>query len=387
MNAWKYTKTINLLCVHLRKPAANYSLLFFSVPLWLRGAKVLLSQFRRDPQIHLLFPPQRGHSHFHAYRFFSQQAVEHVHSFHHFAGEAYDYVAFAQACAARGAAGFGSEHEGSGGVVQVVVAGDGAVDGRGLGLHADVASPDFSGANQAAGDVFRRVDRDGEAQALRGQNRRGVDAHDLAPGIDQRAAGVAGVERGVCLDDVVDKPAGLRAQGSSEGADDSGGQSVLKAVGVADGDDQLSHADFMRVAQAHGLEDGCVNAQQREIGVGVFTDQRGGEVASVEQKHSNGVGLVYHMAVGEDESVGGKGEPRAAAAAFVATFTALFHHDSDHRRADGLGHMGYDARVGVERFVFIGQDCRIPSGHCDYVWIAAHISIVRPAAARSKSGT
>src|SRR5258708_38666189 len=108
MNAWKYTKTINLLCVHLRKPAANYSLLFFSVPLWLRGAKVLLSQVRRDPQIHLLLPPQRGHSHFHAYRFFSQQAVEHVHFFHHFAGEAYDSVAFAQPRSAGAGCAFGS---------------------------------------------------------------------------------------------------------------------------------------------------------------------------------------------------------------------------------------------------------------------------------------
>ena len=53
----------------------------------------------------------------------------------------------------------------------------------------------------------RQVDRDGEAVArveagLAGDG--GVDADDLAPDVDQRAARVARVDRGVGLDEVLD---------------------------------------------------------------------------------------------------------------------------------------------------------------------------------------
>ena len=44
-----------------------------------------------------------------------------------------------------------------------------------------------------------------------GKHRR-VDADHFAARVDQRAAGVAGIERGVGLNDVVDQPPGLRAQ-------------------------------------------------------------------------------------------------------------------------------------------------------------------------------
>ena len=59
------------------------------------------------------------------------------------------------------------------------------------------------------------VDRDGEAEPDAGD--RGVDADDFAGRVGERAAGVAGVERGVGLDDVVDDAQGPgRSRSGSE---------------------------------------------------------------------------------------------------------------------------------------------------------------------------
>ena len=53
-----------------------------------------------------------------------------------------------------------------------------------------------------------------------------VDADDLAGGVEQRAAGVAGVERGVGLDHVADREAVGRLDLALERADDAGRQRV-----------------------------------------------------------------------------------------------------------------------------------------------------------------
>ena len=107
---------------------------------------------------------------------------------------------------------------------------------------ADVAAADAAVANQPRRDEPRGVARDREAQALRRQNHRRVDADHLAARRHQRTAGVAGVERRVGLDDVVHQPARPRAQRSAERADDAGGHRVVEAVRVADGDRDLPDA-------------------------------------------------------------------------------------------------------------------------------------------------
>jgi hypothetical protein len=60
-------------------------------------------------------------------------------------------------------------------------------------------------------EVRRRLDRDREAEALGVARDRGVDADDGARRVEERAAAVAGVDRGVGLEEVVelDRLAGL----------------------------------------------------------------------------------------------------------------------------------------------------------------------------------
>jgi len=77
------------------------------------------------------------------------------------------------------------------------------------------AAADAAVAHQAHGDELRRVAAIAKQSPER-ENHRGVDADDFAARRHQRPAGVAGIERGVGLDDVVHQPAGSRAQRSSE---------------------------------------------------------------------------------------------------------------------------------------------------------------------------
>src|SRR5260370_31012496 len=100
-----------------------------------------------------------------------------------------------------------------------------------------------------ARDQLGAVDRDGEADSLRGQDDRGVDADNLAARVDQRSARVAGIECGVGLDDVVDQAARPGAERSSECADYPRGDRALKAVRISNCDCELTYANFMRVAQ------------------------------------------------------------------------------------------------------------------------------------------
>src|SRR6185369_139775 len=80
-----------------------------------------------------------------------------------------------------------------------------------LATHADRRATHAPFANELRNDELRRADRHGETDALCAADDRGVDAHDFTPRVNERSARVAGIERGVGLDDGVDDATGLRA--------------------------------------------------------------------------------------------------------------------------------------------------------------------------------
>jgi hypothetical protein len=75
---------------------------------------------------------------------------------------------------------------------------------RGHPRHADVRAHDFAVADETRRHVLRGVDSDRKADSLRRQNYRGVDANHLASRVHQRSPGIAGIERGVGLNYIVD---------------------------------------------------------------------------------------------------------------------------------------------------------------------------------------
>src|SRR5271156_2991397 len=97
-----------------------------------------------------------------------------------------------------------------------------------------------------ARDQLGAVDRDGEADSLRGQYDRGVDADYLAARVDQRSAGVTGIERGVGLNDVVDQAPRTRPERTAERAHHARGNGALEAVRISYRDRKLADANRLR---------------------------------------------------------------------------------------------------------------------------------------------
>src|SRR4029450_2358214 len=96
-------------------------------------------------------------------------------------------------------------------------------------------------------DVDGRGPGDGEAdgdRALLGSDLGDLDADDLAAAVDQGAAGVAGRDGGVGLDQVdqgADALLGRAGDLAVEAGDDPGGDGVLESERAAHGHGQLAH--------------------------------------------------------------------------------------------------------------------------------------------------
>ena len=82
----------------------------------------------------------------------------------------------------------------------------------------------------------------------------GVDADHAPARVEQRSAGVAGVERRVGLDHVVDREAARRGQAPLQRRHDAGGQRALQAERVADRDRRIADLDRRGVAELERLE-------------------------------------------------------------------------------------------------------------------------------------
>ena len=133
-----------------------------------------------------------------------------------------------------------------------------------------------------------RVDGDREAEPDAGDG--GVDADDVAAAVDERAAGVAGVERRVGLDDVVDDPgrlAGARRQRAAERGHHAGGHRAGEAVRVADRDDELADAQRGGVAELGRRVRLALGAQDGEVGERVRSHHARLDLAAVGERGLN----------------------------------------------------------------------------------------------------
>ena len=201
---------------------------------------------------------------------------------------------------------------------QAVVLGD-------LGVERPVVDADPGAGDVLAGedlgdDGLGEVDGDGEADALCGAGLGGVDADDLAVAVEQRAAGVAGVDGGVGLDEV--RAAGWRRRlVMSETTMVRSRPLTMPEVTdarelaqrVAHGDGQLADLERGRVAQLGGRQAGRVDLDEREVGVGVDAGDRAVEGPAVGEHDADLVGVLDDVMVGQDEAVGVDDDARAGA--------------------------------------------------------------------------
>ncbi len=151
-------------------------------------------------------------------------------------------------------------------------------------------------------DAPQRLDRHGKPDALGPFLDGGVDADHLAARIEQRPAGVAGVDGRVGLDDVEDVVAGLRFQGPAQGTDHARRQRPVKAERVANGDGPLADTDRLGRAQGERLQrcGGRIDAQHGQVVARVYAHHLGFHLAIVGEDNFDAAGIFDHVIVGDD---------------------------------------------------------------------------------------
>ena len=203
-------------------------------------------------------------------------------------------------------------------------------------------------AHQLPGHPARRVDRHREAQALRRGDHRRVHADDLGRAVQQRAARVAGVERYVGLDHVLDHPPAARGQAAAQCAHDAGGDGEVEPQRVADGNGKLARQEACRTPERQEGAGVRLDAQHRDVCRRVEPDQARHALGAVGEGGADIARALDHVRIGERKTVGR--EEEAGAAALRACIAALRRpSDLDVRDgcAGGVRHMGDGGGVGV----------------------------------------
>ena len=228
---------------------------------------------------------------------------------------------------------------------------------------ADIGATHTAVPHQFAKHKACGIGGDRKADALRAHDHRGVYADDFAVRRHQRAAGIAGVERRIGLDHVVDQPAGARAQAAAERRDHAGGHRRFEAERIADGDHQLAALQFLGIAergrrQGHRLDE----ADKSQIGVGIVADQAGGDVLALGRRHFDarrGTGSASragNVAVGQDQPIRRHHDAGTGAAARAAVGFAGMNCKSNHRWADPVDHVDDGTRIGVEERLVLDRN-------------------------------
>jgi hypothetical protein len=102
------------------------------------------------------------------------------------------------------------------------------------------------------------------------------------------AARIAGIERGVGLDNVVDQPPGRGAQRTAECRDHAGGHRRFETERIADSNHQLSALEALGIAERGGRQrHRLVDANERQVGVGIVADQPRLQVLAVGRGHGD----------------------------------------------------------------------------------------------------
>ena len=172
--------------------------------------------------------------------------------------------------------------------------------------------------------------------------------------VGESAAGVAGVQRGIGLDDVLDDSGcrpGPHGKRPIQRADHARGHRAHQAHRAADGDHELADPQLLGVTELGGGEPVAPHPDQAEVGETVGPGHVEGQLATVAQRRDTGPGLAQHVSRREHEAVGGD-DDAGAGAACVRPPPATVTHDAklDDRGQEPLGHGRDDARVRVERF-------------------------------------
>ena len=189
------------------------------------------------------------------------------------------------------------------------------------GQHGDADEGLFDVAvfNDALHNAVDLIDGNGKADVINGGAGRGGragilgvgNANHLAIHIEQGAAGVAGVDGTVGLDQV-HGGAGGHGDLPIQGTDNTGGFGEGQLTqGVADGHHAVAHVQLVGVANDHGGQAGGIDLQHGYIVALVIADELGVILGAVVGGDGDGGCAFNHVVVGQDIAVIGEDEAGA----------------------------------------------------------------------------
>ena len=181
-----------------------------------------------------------------------------------------------------------------------------------LDFHPDPAARDGAILDDLLHDLLRQADRNGETDAERaagpGENC-AVDADQVAVAVHQCATGVAGIDGGIGLDEIF---IGVDAQmAAPQRADDAHGDGLADAEGVADGQHDIAHLDFLRSPEGNGGKIGKVDLDHGQIGFRIGADDLGRGGAAIGKGDFDLVRRFHDVMIGQDIALAADDDPRA----------------------------------------------------------------------------
>ena len=198
---------------------------------------------------------------------------------------------------------------------------------------------------QILDDFLGAIDRNREADALRLRVDRHVDADDLSFDVQQRTAGVAGIDRGVGLDEVGERARLiLRRNRSAERGDDSRRDRAAETERIADGDDALADHEIGRSSDRRGRESLLIDAQHRQIAVGIDAEELRRDLTAAVDVHGDARRAFDDVIVRDDDAVA---RPDEAGAERLRGVGALAPAEEAERIEEGIDIPSPDRGLGL----------------------------------------
>ena len=169
-------------------------------------------------------------------------------------------------------------------------------------------------------------------------------------GVEQRAAGVAGIDGRIGLNGVFNRRAVCVAN-RPDGADDAARHGAAQAEGIADGVNLLAHVELRGVGQRHRLQIRRVDLQQRQVVNLVRADNARRITALVGEHHFDAaIGAVDDVKVGEN--VAGLVEDESRALALLRNVP--IKEVEDQRGRSDVDHRGQHSLVDRDIVLLFG---------------------------------
>ena len=212
----------------------------------------------------------------------------------------------------------------------------GEVLGHVLDHHPEPTTHDLALGAQLLDDRLGEIrgNREADSHVATGfAEDRAVDADHLAVDVQQRAARIAGIDRGIRLNEVIVR---ALADHAALGADDACRHGLLETEGIADRHHPIADTQVPRIPELQGRNLSLrLYLHQRDIGLRIGAENLGLVLMLSRRKlHEDLVGMFDHVVVGDDQAVGADGESGPEAALFVAL--RHLRHEASEELLEGV---------------------------------------------------